>query len=64
MTPATTETRYRVASIHTYGPLEYPDVPDWRGGAETKRRKIVRVMWTCPECGAKFVTRNLSHSCI
>lgn len=20
--------------------------------------------WTCPECGARFVTRNLSHSCI
>jgi hypothetical protein len=20
--------------------------------------------WTCPECGAKFVTRNLSHSCV
>jgi uncharacterized protein DUF5655 len=20
--------------------------------------------WTCPECGARFVTRNLSHSCV
>lgn len=21
-------------------------------------------LWTCPACGAKFVTRNLSHSCV
>jgi hypothetical protein len=21
-------------------------------------------LWTCPECGAAFVTRNLSHSCV
>ena len=20
--------------------------------------------WTCPKCGARFVTRNLSHSCV
>lgn len=22
-----------------------------------------RPLWTCPECGQSFVTRNLSHSC-
>ena len=27
-------------------------------------RRIVCVAWTCPECGARFVTRNLSHSCV
>lgn len=24
----------------------------------------VRALWTCPECGARFVSRNLSHSCV
>ncbi|HYV96414.1 MAG TPA: DUF5655 domain-containing protein [Gemmatimonadaceae bacterium] len=22
-----------------------------------------RALWTCPECGQRFVTRNMSHSC-
>ncbi|MCL5428965.1 MAG: DUF5655 domain-containing protein [Chloroflexi bacterium] len=21
-------------------------------------------LWTCPKCGARFVTRNMSHSCV
>jgi hypothetical protein len=28
-----------------------------------KRAKSARPLWTCPECGQKFVTRNLWHSC-
>ena len=23
----------------------------------------VSVLWTCPKCGAKFVTRKMPHSC-
>lgn len=25
--------------------------------------KYERPLWTCPECGAKFVMKNLWHSC-
>jgi len=28
------------------------------------RRPAARGLWTCPTCGAKLVTRNLSHSCV
>jgi hypothetical protein len=24
---------------------------------------MTRPLWTCPKCGAKLVTRNMSHSC-
>jgi len=27
------------------------------------RRADPKPLWTCPRCGAKFVTRNLWHSC-
>ena len=26
-------------------------------------RKALRPLWICPRCGAKLVTRNMSHSC-
>src|SRR5437867_2414074 len=27
-------------------------------------RLAKRPLWTCPKCGHRFVTRNLSHSCV
>ena len=30
---------------------------------ETKKRSD-RPLWTCPKCRHRFVTRNLSHSCV
>ena len=26
-------------------------------------RKVTRPLWRCPKCGARFVTKNLWHSC-
>lgn len=26
-------------------------------------RQPLPPLWTCPECGAKFVSANMSHSC-
>lgn len=27
------------------------------------KKNRARPLWTCPKCGAKFVTKNLWHSC-
>jgi hypothetical protein len=32
-------------------------------GADSRPAVMTRPLWTCPKCGAKLVTRNMSHSC-
>ena len=32
-------------------------------GAESARR-AQRSLWTCPNCGKQYVTRNMWHSCV
>lgn len=40
-----------------------------RGAQEPRRRRATKArnaekpLWTCPKCGARFVTKNMSHSC-
>jgi hypothetical protein len=31
--------------------------------AAPKTSPVKKALWRCPKCGARFVTRNLSHSC-
>ena len=28
------------------------------------KRAVKRPLWMCPKCGHRFVTKNLSHSCV
>lgn len=32
-------------------------------GVDRRPAVMTRPLWTCPKCGARLVTRNMSHSC-
>ena len=34
-----------------------------KAAARATAAESMRALWTCPECGAKLITKNLWHSC-
>ncbi len=39
------------------------DAPALRRRRATPARNAEKPLWTCPKCGARFVAKNMSHSC-